>query len=115
MTIPGNLLTTAMAVMPHTNVDQALEAALSLDVPFWPQLPNFDYHEDMYVQAAEHFPRILMDMGKKGIPLDQILDQSMLSPATCCLVNEDREKTVEKAFRLTNMLSQNLREQYKLI
>ena len=25
MPIPGNLLTTAMAVMPHTNVDKALE------------------------------------------------------------------------------------------
>ena len=30
--IPGNLLTTAMAVMPHTDVDRALETALSLDV-----------------------------------------------------------------------------------
>ena len=34
--IPGNLLTTAMAVMPHTDVTRALEMALSLDVPFWP-------------------------------------------------------------------------------
>ena len=30
--IPGNLLTTAMAVMPHTDVSRALEMALSLDV-----------------------------------------------------------------------------------
>jgi hypothetical protein len=30
--IPGNLLTTAMAVMPHTDVERALEMALSLDV-----------------------------------------------------------------------------------
>ncbi len=37
MTIPGNLLTTAMAVMPHKDIDRALEMALSLDVPFWPQ------------------------------------------------------------------------------
>ena len=54
MAIPGNLLTTAMAVMPHTDVERALEMALSLDVPFWPQLPNYSYYEDMYVQAAEH-------------------------------------------------------------
>jgi len=33
MPIPGNLLTTAMAVMPHTDVDQAIDAALSLDDP----------------------------------------------------------------------------------
>ena len=29
MPIPGKLLTTAMAVMPHIDVDQALDAALS--------------------------------------------------------------------------------------
>lgn len=67
MPIPGNLLTTAMAVMPQTNVQEALSLALSLDVPFWPQLPNFSYHEDMYVQAAEHFPGILLDMKKRTL------------------------------------------------
>jgi hypothetical protein len=51
-----------MAVMPHTDVDRALEMALSLDVPFWPQLPNLSYYEDMYVQAAEHFPGIVLDV-----------------------------------------------------
>ena len=60
--IPGNLLTTAMAVMPHTDVERALEMALSLDVPFWPQLPNYSYYEDMYVQAGEHFPGIVLDI-----------------------------------------------------
>ena len=65
--IPGNLLTTAMAVMPHTDVDRALEMALSLDVPFWPQLPNFSYYEDMYVQAAEHFPGIVLDIEKRTL------------------------------------------------
>lgn len=65
--IPGNLLTTAMAVMPHTDVDRALEVALSLDVPFWPQLPNYSYYEDMYVQAAEHFPGIVLDVEKRTL------------------------------------------------
>jgi len=65
--IPGNLLTTAMAVMPHTDVDRALEMALSLDVPFWPQLPHYSYYEDMYVQAAEHFPGIVLDMEKRVV------------------------------------------------
>ena len=67
MPIPGKLLTTAMAVMPHTDVSQALNAALSLDVPFWPQLPNYSYYEDMYVQAAEHFPGILLDIDAKTL------------------------------------------------
>jgi len=65
--MPGNLLTTAMAVMPHRDVDRALEVALSLDVPFWPQLPHVNYYEDMYVQASEHFPGILLDMEKRTL------------------------------------------------
>jgi hypothetical protein len=67
MSIPGNLLTTAMAVMPHKDVDRALEMALSMDIPFWPQLPNYSYYEDMYVQASEHFPGILLDTEKRRL------------------------------------------------
>lgn len=78
----GNLLTTAMAVMPHKDVDRALELALSLDVPFWPQLPHYSYYEDMYVQASEHFPGILLDienrtlrfsMDKFAVELEELL------------------------------------------
>ena len=65
--IPGNLLTTAMAVMPHKDAERALEVALSMDVPFWPQLPNYSYYEDMYVQAAEHFPGILLDVDNRTL------------------------------------------------
>jgi hypothetical protein len=67
MPIPGDLLTTAMAVMPHTDASQALEAALSLDIPFWPQLPRLSYYEDMYVQASEHFPGIILDLDKQKL------------------------------------------------
>ncbi len=77
MPIPGNLLTTAMAVMPHTDPERALEVALSTDVPFWPQLPNYNYHEDMYVQAAEHFPGILLDMKGRTLrfSMDKFIDE----------------------------------------
>ena len=67
MPIPGNLLTTAMAVMPHTDAGAALDAALSLDIPFWPQLPRLNYYEDMYVQASEHFPGIVLDLEKQTL------------------------------------------------
>lgn len=56
-----------MAVMPHTDPERALEMASSLDVPFWPQLPNYSYYEDMYVQAAEHFPGILLDVDQRTL------------------------------------------------
>jgi hypothetical protein len=76
-TIPGNLLTTAMAVMPHTDVGRALEMAQSLDVPFWPQLPHYSYYEDMYVQAAEHFPGIILDIEKRSLrfSMDTFLEE----------------------------------------
>lgn len=67
MTIPGNLHTTAMAVMPHTDVNRAMDLALSLDIPFWPQLPHYNYYEDMYVQAAEHFPGIVLDLEQRTL------------------------------------------------
>ena len=67
MTIPGNLLTTAMAVMPHQDIEQALKLALIMDIPFWPQLPHLSYYEDMYVQASEHFPGIMIDIQKRSI------------------------------------------------
>ncbi len=77
MPIPGNLLTTAMAVMPHTDVQKALDASLSLDIPFWPQLPNYNYYEDMYVQAAEHFPGIVLNMEHKTLrfSLDKFISE----------------------------------------
>lgn len=65
--IPGNLLTTAMAVMPHKDVDKALDTALSVDIPFWPQLPRYSYYEDMYVQASEHFPGIILNLEKQTL------------------------------------------------
>ena len=67
MPIPGNLLTTAMAVMPHKDAAAAPGAALSMDIPFWPQLPRLSYYEDMYVQASEHFPGIVLDMDNQTL------------------------------------------------
>ncbi|MCX5812583.1 MAG: hypothetical protein NT178_08575 [Proteobacteria bacterium] len=57
----GELSTTAMGIMPHIDIDAALKHALGLDIPFWPQLPGVSYYEDMYVQAMENFPGIVID------------------------------------------------------
>ena len=77
MAIPGNLLTTAMAVMPHTDPQRALEIAVSLDIPFWPQLPNYNYYEDMYVQASEHFPGVILDVDQRTLKfsMDKFIDE----------------------------------------
>lgn len=67
MTLEGNCRTTAMGILPHTDIEKALELSLSLDIPFWPQLPKISFYEDMYVQVSEHFPGIILDLEKKEI------------------------------------------------
>ena len=59
--IKGQAMTTAMGILPHVNLDEAIKLALSLDIPFWPQLPHFRFKEDMYAQFAEHFPGLIID------------------------------------------------------
>lgn len=68
--LPGNCLTTAMGILPHTSIDEAMPLALSLDIPFWPQLPKYSFYEDMYVQISEHFPGIIIDEEKLRVQLD---------------------------------------------
>ena len=65
-----NCQTTAMGIMPHTDIERALEVALSLDIPFWPQLPKVSYFEDMYVQALENFPGARIDAVNQKILFD---------------------------------------------
>lgn len=69
----GNLQTTAMGIMPHTDVDRALELSLSLDIPFWPQLPRLHYNEDMYAQASDGFPGVLVDIEEERVTLNTAL------------------------------------------
>jgi len=50
-----------MGIMPHTSVERALDLAFGLDIPFWPQLPNISFFEDMYVQTSQNFPGIVIE------------------------------------------------------
>ena len=62
MALEARCRTTAMGIMPHSNVEEALELALSLDIPFWPQLPRISFYEDMYAQASQNFPGMVVDL-----------------------------------------------------
>lgn len=53
-------------------------------------------------------------LSSKGIDGDWLFARRLLSPATCCLVNPDGEKTVEAAFKMVKELSAGLREKYHL-
>lgn len=68
--LPGKCMTTAMGILPHTGIKDAMPLALSVDIPFWPQLPRYSIYEDMYVQVSENFPGIRLDEEKKKLWLD---------------------------------------------
>ncbi|MHB8157009.1 MAG: uroporphyrinogen decarboxylase/cobalamine-independent methonine synthase family protein [Desulfocucumaceae bacterium] len=70
MSLAGNCRTTAMGILPHSQIKEAVDLALTMDIPFWPQLPHYSYYEDMYVQVSEHFPGIFVDTEQKRITLD---------------------------------------------
>lgn len=61
------------------------------------------------IQRLENVWKILWS---KGIDRDQLIARSMLSTATCCLVNPERERTVESAFAAANQMAEQLRDQY---
>jgi hypothetical protein len=62
------------------------------------------------IQRLENVWKILWS---KGIDKEHMINRSMLSPATCCLVNPDKERTVERAFSSVKEISDLLREKYE--
>jgi hypothetical protein len=54
------------------------------------------------------------DLSGKGVDLKRVLRQSLLAPATCNLLNPDKEKTVERAFEVLRDLSKKIRKKYGL-
>jgi hypothetical protein len=72
----GDLATTAMGIMPHDDIDEALKLAFTMDIPFWPQLPRVSFREDMYVQAMENFPGVRIDEagGRLFVDTDSFLE-----------------------------------------
>jgi hypothetical protein len=78
----------------------------------WGIVPtNFEPFEKEDIDSLENrLEGLWTSLAHEGIDREYLLSRSMLSPATCCLVNPDGERTVEKAFRMTQDLSSRLRE-----
>jgi hypothetical protein len=85
----GNLVTTGMGILPHKERERALDLAMSVDIPFWPQLPRLDFFEDMYVQASENFPGIILEPENRKIYFHTEKFYSELENALLNLENED--------------------------
>jgi hypothetical protein len=82
----------------------------------WGIVPtNFEpFDKESMDSLASLLESVWAVLDKRGIDRDDILSRSLISPATCCLVNPDGEKTVEKAFTVVRELSQKLRRKYRL-
>jgi len=113
--LPGKALTTAMGILPHTNLLEAQRLALNLDIPFWPQLPRFRFKEDMYAQFAEHFPGIIVNEEKQSLyfsherfaqELDEYLEAS--------IIPEHFALSEESSAAFSGFLAQDL-SSYKMI
>ncbi len=70
MNFEANCQTTAMGVMPHKDPERALDLALSLDIPFWPQLPRATFDDDMFAQLADGFPGTSIDLEGRKVDFD---------------------------------------------
>lgn len=66
----ANCGTTAMGIMPHTDIERALVLVLRTEIPFWPQLPRVTFYEDMYAQLSEGFPGIRVDVENERVEFD---------------------------------------------
>ena len=89
MPFTGNLLTTGMGILPHKEMERALALAMSVDIPFWPQLPKMNYFEDMYVQASENFPGIIVEPENRRISFSTEKFYGELENTLLNLENED--------------------------
>jgi hypothetical protein len=82
----------------------------------WGIVPtNFEPFQNEDLSSLEtRLETVWETLERGGIDRDFLFSRSLLSPATCCLVNPDGEKTVEAAFQTIKRLSGRLRERYTL-
>ena len=70
-------------------------------VPTYPEL----LEQETIGSLKERLETFWRDLSKKGVDWERLLRQSLLAPATCNLLNPDKEKTVERAFEMLQELS----------
>jgi methionine synthase II (cobalamin-independent) len=67
-----NCAPTCIGSLPFNDPARAVDLVLEelKEVPYWPQLPELGFHENMYAQYSTHLPGILIDGGAKRITVD---------------------------------------------
>jgi hypothetical protein len=64
-----NATPTFVGSFPHRNADYVLDKVVQTapEMPVWPQLPNRDFRESMYVQHTEGFPGLVLNLNDQKI------------------------------------------------
>ncbi|MEA3241475.1 MAG: hypothetical protein U9P37_07900 [Pseudomonadota bacterium] len=70
-------MATGIGSLPYQQVDEAADDIMAFlkEAPFWPQLPNLSYLENMYAQYAEQFPGMVIDVKQKQMFVDSESDK----------------------------------------
>jgi hypothetical protein len=80
----------------------------------WGIVPT--YYEEFSKEDLKNLARRLEGMWgvleRRGLDMGTIIQNSLLAPTTCNLLNPDKTVTVEKSFELLNELSYYLKERY---
>ncbi|MCL5290930.1 MAG: hypothetical protein M1548_00140 [Actinobacteria bacterium] len=76
MAFEAKCLPTAIGSLPHTGVDHATRVIFKnfLELPFWPQMPNASFRENMYVQFIEGLPGVVVDEENEKVYFDTSQD-----------------------------------------
>lgn len=67
-----SLLPTGIGSLPHTSPKEAYDLILNNlpEIPFWPQLPNLSFKENMYAQFSYLLPNAVIDEVNKRVYID---------------------------------------------
>lgn len=65
-------MVTAIGSLPHKNPSEACDVILKTipEMPFWPQLPNTNFREEMEIQYSEGLPCVVLDEEKERMYFD---------------------------------------------
>jgi hypothetical protein len=72
-------LPTGVGSLPHTSSKEAYDLILNnlKEIPFWPQLSNFSFKENMYAQFSYPLPNVVIDEVNKRVYIDTSKDMSL--------------------------------------
>jgi len=93
MTGKLSCLATGIGSLPHTSPKEACDLIVANleDIPFWPQLSNLSFKENMYAQFLYHLPGVIIDEKEKRVTVDENADPNAVDEFLARLISGDVE------------------------